>query len=331
MPVLRIPMGADPLNPPPGVVVEDKGKKLKWRVRSLRDVFIAERGYKFVSADLAQIENRLIAVESKDPVLLKLFRKWDCADCGQTGETSEPLHQCPSCGAAEGKRDKTKPEQPAVKGFCLGMDIHSMTAHSIGLVEKIGFAEGRQRAKAINHAYNYGMGAATLARRESMSRKEAQGHLDNMDRTYANVRSVLHPKVKMAVRNDGVVVMFDGHKRRFLAPRLLMNSDNFRQWEREAVIREAVNVLAQGGTGIIMKRAMVAIRRRLKEQAKEDPRYADVHLVNQVHDELLYEAPEEIADDVLALVIWEMEHAALELPVPVIAEGSTGVTWGAAH
>ena len=332
MPFLRIPVGADPLAPPPGVVVDGKGANLKWRVASLRDVFIAEKGYRFVSADLAQIENRLIAVESKDPVLLRLFRQWDCAECGKSGETNQPLHQCPECGAAEGKRDKSKVDQPPIRGFCLGMDIHSMTAHSIGLPARYRtFDEARQAAKAVNHAFNYGMGARTLARKEGMSRKEAQTHLDNLDKTYPQVRGYLHPRVKRAVRNDGVIVMFDGHKRRFLAPRLLMNSHNFRDWEWEGVIREAVNVLAQGGTGVIVKRAMVRIRARLKEQAQIDARYADVRAVNQVHDEILYEAPEEIADDVLTLVRWEMEHAAPDLPIPVLADGATGKRWGEAH
>lgn len=332
MPTLKIPPGADPLSPPPGVKVEGKGDKLKWRVKSLRDIFIAPKGRKLVSADLAQIENRLIAHESQDPTLLMLFRKWDCAECGKSGETNVSLHACPACGAPEdpdGKgRDKTQPDQPAVKGFCLGRDIHAMTAHRLGLVEKHGFKEGRQRAKADNHAYNYGMGARTLARREGMSVGEAQSHLDGLDQTYPYVRQRLHKRVKRGVKQDGVVTMFDGHVRRFLAPRLLMQTDNFRQWEWEGVIREAVNVLAQGGTGVIMKRAMIAIRNRIQH---EDRLRGKVWLINQIHDELLYEAEEDVADYMLQVIIEELEKAAPELSVPVIAEGGVGNTWGEIH
>lgn len=328
MPTLRIPAGADPTVPPPGVVLEGKGANLVWRVRSLRDIFVAPKGRKLVSADLAQIENRLIAHESQDPTLLHLFQGWDCAACGQSGVTKVALHTCPNCGAAEGKRDKAHPDQHAVEGFCLGRDIHAMTAHRLGLVEKHGFKEGRQRAKADNHAYNYGMGANTLARREGMSVSEAQEHLDGLDRTYPYVRQRLHARVKNAVRDDGMVTMFDGHVRRFLAPRLLMATDNFQAWEWEGVIREAVNVLAQGGTGVIMKRAMCSIRNRFTH----DPKFAGkVRLINQIHDELLYEADEDVAQDVLALICAELESAAPELSVPVIAEGGVGDTWGEIH
>ena len=80
----------------------------------------------------------------------------------------------------------------------------------------------------------------------------------------------------------------------------------------------------------MMKLAMVAIRKVLKERAKADPRWRDVWLLNQVHDEVNYEAPEAIADDVLKVVCWELEHA-VALSVPVIAEGSTGDSWGQVH
>jgi DNA polymerase I-like protein with 3'-5' exonuclease and polymerase domains len=332
MPTVRIPAGADPEKPPPGIVYEKPdpkiaGSKPTWRVRSLRDVFVAPEGYKLVVVDLSQIENRLVAHESQDSTLLWLYRAWDCADCGASGETNEPLHACPQCGAKEGKRDKAHPTQPAVKGFCLGRDIHAKSAVETGLAAKHGAAEGRQRAKAVNHAYNYGMGANTLARNEGMSVSEAASCLEAMDRCYPGVRGRMHARVKHDVREKGYVEMFDGHVRRFLGPRVLMRSDNFRDHEWEGVIREAVNVLAQGGTGVIVKRAMLAIRRRLRELAKTDPRFRNVYLINQVHDEIVYEAPAEIAQQVFDIVRDELEHA-VQLSVPVMAEGATGERWG---
>lgn len=377
MPQVPIPPGADYDNPPKGVVVGSetkKGVKKKvWRVASLRDVVIPAddtpiggHRWKLVSADLAQIENRIIAHESQDPVLIDLFCRWDCATCKQTGVTTEPLHQCPNCGCGEGKRDKTTKEQlpqvkwkcslghkgmspdpaqhcphqadedtppclaPIVKndGFCLGKDIHSKSSVAIGLDEKYGPGEGRQRAKAVNHAFNYGMGARTLAQREDIPLKEAKAGLNALDNEYSYVRKYLHTRVRNDVREKGYVTMFDGHRRRFFVARTLLRSGNLGDWEWEGIIREGVNVLAQGGTGIVMKRAMISIRERLRSHP--NPLIRKTKLINQVHDELLYEAPEEVAEEVLAIVVWELEHA-VQLRVPVIADGAIGSTWGEAH
>jgi DNA polymerase I-like protein with 3'-5' exonuclease and polymerase domains len=335
MPCIPIPPGADPTKPPLGVNAEiekDKAtgqiKSVAWRVSSLRNVFIAEKDWCLVSADLAQVENRLVAHESNDPAMYDLFTIWDCADCKTSGRTTEPLHTCPNCGAKDGKRDKSKPDQPAVKGFCLGRDIHAASSVALGLDIKYGASEGRQRAKAFNHAASYGMGARTLARREGMKLKDAEEGLEAWHRRYTQVRP-LQERIRNEIQTLGFVTMWDGdHTRRFYAQRLLMISNNFLSWEWEGVIREGVNVLAQGGTGIGMKRAMIAIRKRLREH--ENPLVRMTRLVNQIHDEVLYECPAAVARIVLDIVCWELEHA-FNLRVPIIAEGGFGPNWGRAH
>lgn len=155
MPTLPIPEGVEYINPPPGVVCSTEKKagntEKVWRVESLRRIFIAEPGVNmYAVADLAQIENRIIGHESQDPALLELFRRWDCFECKGTGLTNEPLHACPQCKAPDGKRDKSKPDQPALKGFCLGKDIHSHSGYALGFVEKYGPSVGRDRAKCIS-------------------------------------------------------------------------------------------------------------------------------------------------------------------------------------
>ena len=332
MPRIAIPQGADPEKPMPGFVVwrNKKTKAVeKWQVDSLRQVFVAPTGFKLVSVDLSQIENRLIAHESQDPTLLWLYRSWDCADCKATGETDEPLHACPKCGAKEGKRDKLHADQPALKGFCLGRDIHAYTALRAGYVEKFGAEEGRERGKTLNHAFNYGMGAATKARRDGETVKEAQIALDAMRTSYARVAR-LHETTKGEVRDNGFVAMFNGQRRRFYVARLLQMSGNFHDWEWEGVIREAVNVKAQGGTGVIVKEGMIRMRARFRELAKTDPRFREVRIVNQVHDEVVLEAPEEIAEQVKDIARDCLERA-FKLSVPIIADGRTGKTWGEAH
>jgi len=323
-------------NPPRGfVLVKDKqGNPSKWRVESLREIFIPPSGMKYVSADLSQIENRLTAYESRDPNMLALYRQWDCAECGASGQHNTILHECPNCGAAEGKRDKKHPDQPVVKGFVHGKDIHSATAAYLGFFDKYG-TDGRQQAKPVNHAATYGMGANTFSKREGVPIKEAEQNLRAWHKTYPNIRGdldqaqlgTLHKRVEEDITEVGEVRMFDGHVRRFNVQRLLMRSGNFRPWEWEGTIREGVNVKMQGGTGVGMKRAMLSIRAKIIEKGW----WGRMFLVNQVHDELLYEAEEEIADEALELLNHELEHAFPELDVPVLAEGSTGSTWGQAH
>jgi DNA polymerase-1 len=292
---------------------------------------------KYVSADLSQIENRIIAHVTQDPRMLWLYQVWDCAACGQTGRSNKPLHACPACGTTDenAKRDKTHPDQPIVQGFSGYRDIHSLAASSVtaggglSLFDKYGPKEGRNKGKTYNHAATYGMMPNRVARNLGIAVKEAREGLDTWHQTFQGVRP-LQNQSKQDIQEVGFVTVFNGKKRRFPAQRLLYNSGNFRKHEWEGVIREAVNVRAQGGTAIVIKIAMCAIRRRLRELAKTDPRYAEVHLLNQVHDEINYEAPEEIAEEVLAIICYELEHA-VELSVPVIAEGAIGNTWGEAH
>lgn len=330
MPTVPMLPGIDPASPPPGITAEfEKDKKTVklWRVCSLRRAFIADKGNKIISVDLSQIENRIMAHESQDSMLLYIYRHWDCKECGGSGETDQPLHKCPKCGAGDGKRDKTTPEQLPKKGFCLGFDIHSKTSVALGFDKKYGPEEGRQRGKPVNHAASYGMSAPTMARREDMSIKEAEEALDGWHATYPGVRP-FHQRTKEEIVEFGFIRMFDGHVRRFFPQRTLMASNNFASWEWEGIIREAVNAKAQGGTGVIMKRAMRSIRKKLKTH--QDPRYrASSAFINQVHDELLGEAPTEIAEDVKNIFVWELEHAA-QLAVPVLADGHVASDWGSA-
>lgn len=337
---------ADPAKPPRGfVVVKPKKDKVtgvegpikEWRVRSLRQIFIPAKGFVLVSADESQIENRFTAFESRDPTMLDLYRRWDCFECKSTGLHNSILHACPKCGVSDkdGKRDKSKPDQPVTKGFVHGKDIHSATAAYLGFFEKYG-ADGRQQAKPVNHAATYGMGANTLSQREGGTVQENDARLRGWHKTYPWIRGdldrplpgTLHARVTEDIQERGEVVIFDGHLRRFHAQRLLLRSGNFKPYEWEGTIREGVNVKMQGGTGVGMKRAMLAIRREIIKRGW----WGLAFLVNQVHDELLYEVHESIAKEFFAVVCHEMEVAFPELDVPILTEGGISEkNWEAAH
>jgi DNA polymerase-1 len=211
-----------------------------------------------------------------------------------------------------------------VSGFCLGRDIHAFTAVRLGYVEKFGPDIGRDRGKTTNHAATYGMSGPTMARRDDIPVREAERGLAAWHETFPGVEP-LHEEVRALIHDQGYVEMFDGHRRRFPIANLLLRSGNFRPWEWEGVVREGTNVLCQGGTGVIVKRAMIAIRNRLR--AHENKAVRAIRLLNQVHDELCYEAPAEVASEGLSIVKWELEHAA-QLRVPIIADGNYGLSWG---
>ena len=119
-------------------------------------------------------------------------------------------------------------------------------------------------------------------------------------------------------RADGYVeTLF--HRRRDL-PELKSSNFNLRSFGE----RVALNMPIQGTAADIMKRAMVAVHRRLKAELPA------ARLVLQVHDELIVECPEEEAQAVCRLVKEEMEAVAA-LPVPLVAETSAGKSWADAH
>jgi len=364
MPYIRVPKGVDHTQVPDGLVEVKKPDgtidPTRWQVGSVRECIIPASGWRLVSADESQIENRLVAHESRDPTLLAVFRRWDCAECGGSGETADPLHNCPSCGSPDGARDKTKAEQPPLYvwkcrrcsakgkapakpefctecgsrelrggGFCLGKDPHAHTSAVLGWHESKGYARGRQEAKAVNHATAYGMGADTMARNYGMDKKECKEALEQWHARHPNVKGVLHREVEDSIRQHGFVRIFDGHVRRFEVERLLYLSNNMQPWEWDKVIREGVNAKAQKGTAQIIKEAMWNVRQEFLDTAK----FRDIKGINQVHDEILYEAPEEVAEDALKVVIKHLEDNRLTrmIEVPILAEGATGGTWGEAH
>jgi len=337
MPYILIPKGADATCPPRGATIcKTKTGELdlkRWQVDSLRHIFYAPPGWMIIAADLSQVENRIVAVESRDETLLAVFRTWDCGDCGASGSIETAIHQCPNCGAKDGKRDKMQASQPAIKGFCLGRDIHAHTAvagsGSPSFVDRWGFAEGRQSAKALNHAASYGMGPDTMAKQHGMDRKVCDVALKAWHARHPGVRNNMLAKVSRDIRQHGFVRMFNGHVRRFHIEKLLADSGNFNSWEWDGVLREGVNCLAQGGTAVIMKQGMIDTRQTLLDT----PRLAHARIINQVHDELVLMAREEHADEVLGVTIKCMEHNALtkKLPVPILADGAKAKTWGGAH
>ena len=175
----------------------------------------------------------------------------------------------------------------------------------------------RSRAKTVNFGILYGMGAQRLAREQGIPVKEAAAFIQEYFAKLPGVKVYIDACVETG-RSRGYVETLLG-RRRYL-PNLLSGHHG----DRSAAERMALNTPVQGSAADLIKRAMIRLHRRL---AREHP---DVHLLLQVHDELLLELPEAKAAEMAALVEDEMSSV-FKLAVPLKVDAGWGKTWYDAH
>ncbi len=209
-------------------------------------------------------------------------------------------------------------DENLIEAYRHAVDIHAVTASQVFHVplEEV-TPERRRNAKAVNFGVVYGISAFGLSEDLSISRAEAKDYINNYFRTYPKVKEYLDRQIREARENGFVTTMYG---RRRPVPEL--KSSNFMQ--RNFGERVAMNSPIQGTAADIMKMAMVAVRRKLLEEK------LDARIVLQIHDELLVEAREEIADHVLDLVRDTMKHAA-DLKVDLEVDAKKGRSWLEAH
>jgi DNA polymerase-1 len=174
--------------------------------------------------------------------------------------------------------------------------------------------ELRRRAKIINYALLYGKQAFTLAKDIGVSRQEAQEFIDAYFAGFPAVRRFID-QLLVTARETGVVKTMFGRRR--LMPDL--NSRNFQM--RGSAERMAVNFPIQGTAADILKRAMIDVHAALPQTAGRRAR-----MILTVHDELLFEAPKEAADETVAVVRDRMEKA-VALKVPLTVDIGVGENW----
>jgi DNA polymerase-1 len=205
-----------------------------------------------------------------------------------------------------------------VATFHAAGDVHRRTAALInGLPEAEVTSQMRSRAKAINFGVIYGMGARALARRITVSVREAAAFIDAYFRTYPGVRDYV-AATREAARRDGFVTTMSGRRR----PLPDLASDDPRR--RSLAERMAVNTPIQGAAADLIKQAMLRVDGELRRGGSR------ALLLLQVHDELLLEVPRDELADVSALVRDAMEQVAA-LAVPLVVDVHDGADWAAAH
>lgn len=201
-----------------------------------------------------------------------------------------------------------------IKAFKEDLDIHAMTASEIFGVplDKV-TSEMRHRAKAVNFGVIYGQQAFGLARELRIPNAEAQAFINAYFARYKDVLAILD-KAKEKAHQTGMAETLTGRRR--LLPDI--NSSDF--IVRSAQERLAVNTPFQGTAADMIKIAMITLNNWLLKEKME------TKMVLQIHDELLFEAPESELDKLLPHVRSFMESA-MELIVPLRVEISVGKNW----
>ncbi len=202
--------------------------------------------------------------------------------------------------------------------FARGEDIHARTASEVFGVPMANMdAMTRRRAKAINFGIIYGISAFGLARQLGIPAAEAKGFIEAYHARYPEIRDFMD-RTKAQARETGYVLTPFG--RRVWVPKINDKAPPLRAYAERA----AINAPLQGGGADIIKRAMVKLPGALAAAG------LSARLLLQVHDELLFEAPEAEAEATAKLAQEVMQGAAL-LSVPLVVETGIGQNWGEAH
>ena len=202
-----------------------------------------------------------------------------------------------------------------LEAFTRGEDIHDRTALKVfGASSGLGGHELRRRAKIINYALLYGKTAFTLAKDIGVPQQAAQEFINAYFAGFPAVRAFID-QLLVTARETGVVKTLFGRRR--LVPDLTSKNGQI----RAAAEREAVNLPIQGTAADILKRAMIDVHAALANEL--DGR---VRMILTVHDELLFEAPKELADAAAARVR-ELMEGAVRLDVPLTVDVGVGENW----
>ncbi len=206
-------------------------------------------------------------------------------------------------------------EDPTLmEAFARDDDVHAVTAAEVFNVPRDGVTpELRRRAKVIVFGVAYGMSDYGLAVQLGISRTEAKAAIERYYARYPKVREYMLQVVEQARRDGYVTTLLN--RRRYLTDLFSRN-----RAVREAAERTAINTPIQGSSADIIKKAMIEIAREVL------PRWPQVQMTLQIHDELLFEVPpDQVA--AAARAIQEVMAATYPLKVPLRTDAKVGNNW----
>jgi DNA polymerase-1 len=205
-------------------------------------------------------------------------------------------------------------DEKLIEAFQNDMDIHTKTAMEVFGVDKDGVTSNmRRHAKAVNFGIVYGISDYGLSQSLGISRKEASEFIERYLDSYPGVQEYMVEIVKDAKQKGFVQTLLQ--RRRYI-PEITSRNFNLRSFAE----RTAMNTPIQGSAADIIKKAMIEMADRLKEEGLK------TRLLLQVHDELIFEAPQDEIEKLIEIVPDVMEHA-IELKVPLKVDFSYGPTW----
>lgn len=207
-------------------------------------------------------------------------------------------------------------DQAMLEAFRKGQDIHATTAAAITdtPLDEVTSLQ-RRHAKAVNFGLIYGMSAFGLTRSTDLTLAEAENFIKEYFKEFPGVKAWLD-NTRLQAARDGYVETLLGRRRYF--PNLAKGS-NPQMRQREE--REAINAPIQGTAADIVKLAMVALPDALEKAGLK------ARMLVQVHDELIFEVPEEELDRSIP-VIKELMESAMTLDVPLVCDARAGDNWG---
>jgi DNA polymerase-1 len=238
--------------------------------QKIREAFIPEKGNVLISADYSQLELRILAHITQDPIMLEAYKNNE--------------------------------------------DIHSKTARLVfGVTDEKEIKEKRRLAKIVNFGIAYAVEAHGLSQRIGLSRAEAKKVIEDYYDTYKGIKRYMD-ETPLVAREQGYVTSLYGRRR-------YLHSINDRNYNvRARAERESINMPIQGTASDIVKIAMLRVAKALAAENLQ------TRMIMQIHDELLFEAPEGEVEKATAIIKREMEAAA-ELSVPLTVEIGSGKNW----
>ena len=212
---------------------------------------------------------------------------------------------------------------PALRqAFRDGVDIHALTASEMfGVAVKDMPADVRRRAKAINFGIIYGISAFGLANQLSIEREEAGAYIKKYFERFPGIRAYMD-ETREFCRENGYVVTLFGRKCHY--PDIRNSNPSTRAFNERA----AINARLQGSAADIIRRAMIRMDDALAKAR------LSAQMLLQVHDELIFEAPEKEVEKTLPVVKRVMEEAplpAVQLHVPLQVDARAADNWDEAH